>query len=67
MSRRALTAICAGVALAAIVIGVGVYVLVSDDGLAAGAGDVIAYSCKERKNVWYAVCLMNTDGSESSA
>jgi Tol biopolymer transport system component len=64
MSRRALTAMCAGVALAAIVIGVGVYVLVSDDGLAAGAGDVIAYSCKERKNVWYAVCLMNTDGTE---
>jgi Tol biopolymer transport system component len=64
MSRRALTALCAGVALAAIALGVGVYVLVSDDGIAAGTGNLIAYSCKERKNVWYAVCVMNTDGSE---
>jgi Tol biopolymer transport system component len=64
MSRRALTALCAGVTVLIIVVGVGVYVLVSGNGLAAGTGDVIAYTCKERKNVWYAVCVMNTDGSE---
>lgn len=28
-------------------------------------GDVIAYSCKEKKNPWYAVCLIRADGSEA--
>ena len=32
--------------------------------LPPGTGDFIAYSCKERKNVWYAVCVMKVDGSE---
>jgi len=63
MSRRALIAICAGAAIAVIGIGVGLYVVVRGDPLPAGSGDVVAYSCKERKNVWYAVCVMNTDGS----
>jgi TolB protein len=27
-------------------------------------GDVIAYSCKERGNIWYAICSMRSDGSE---
>src|SRR6476659_8840531 len=64
MSRRALIAIGAGAILAAGVGGVGVYVVRSDDTLPAGTGDFIAYSCKERKNVWYAVCVMKSDGSE---
>lgn len=64
MSRRALIAISAGAALAAVSISVGVYVVLSDDSLPAGTGDSIAYSCKERKNVWYAVCVMKSDGSE---
>ena len=64
MSRRALIAISAGAALAVIAISVGVYVVLSDERVPPGTGDFIAYSCKERKNVWYAVCVMKVDGSE---
>ena len=64
MSRRALIAVSTGAALAAIAISVGVYVLLSDDPLPSGTGDFVAYNCKERKNVWYAVCVMKVDGSE---
>ena len=27
-------------------------------------GDLIAYSCKEPGNTWYAICVMKSDGSE---
>ena len=64
MSRRALTAISAGAALAVAAIGVGAYILLSGDSPSPGRGDVIAYSCQERKNLWYAVCVMKVDGSE---
>ena len=64
MSRRAPIAVSAGAGLAAIAISVSVYVLLSDDPLPSGTGDFIAYSCKERNNVWYAVCVMKVDGSE---
>jgi Tol biopolymer transport system component len=64
MSRRALIAIAAAAAIAAVALGAGIYFASSEKGVAAGKGDVIAYSCKERKNVWYAVCVMNTDGSD---
>ena len=64
MSRRALIAISAGTALAAIAISLGAYVVLADGPLSRGTGDFIAYSCKERKNVWYAVCVMKVDGSE---
>ena len=40
-----------------------VFVLSPDDP-APVRGDVIAYSCKERDNIWYAICSMKTDGSE---
>jgi Tol biopolymer transport system component len=63
VSRRAVIVISAGAALA-IAVSVGVYLVLSDDPLPPGTGDVIAYSCKERKNVWYAVCVMKSDGSE---
>src|SRR5262245_22872916 len=63
MSRRTLIAIAAAAALAAAAIGAGVYSLLREKSLAAGTGDAIAYSCKEKKNVWYAVCVMKTDGS----
>ena len=39
------------------------YLLVRDDASVA-RGDLIAYSCKEPKNDWYAVCVMRSDGSE---
>jgi Tol biopolymer transport system component len=28
-------------------------------------GDLIAYSCKERQNDWYAICVIRIDGTES--
>jgi Tol biopolymer transport system component len=28
-------------------------------------GELIAYSCKEPNNVWYAICVVRTDGTES--
>ena len=55
---------CAGAALAAIAISVGAYVVLADDPPPLGTGDFIAYSCKERNNVWYAVCVMKVDGSK---
>jgi Tol biopolymer transport system component len=64
VSRRALIAISAAAAVAAIAISVGVYVVLSHERVPPGTGDFIAYSCKERKNVWYAVCVMKVDGSE---
>ena len=27
------------------------------------SGDLIAYSCREPKNVWYAVCVIRPDGT----
>ena len=65
MSPQALTAISAGAVVALIAIGVSAYVLLSDHPLPRGTGEVVAYSCKERKNVWYAVCVMKSDGSEN--
>ena len=64
MPRRALIAIVAAAGAAVIAIGVGVHVLLSGERAPPGTGDFIAYSCKERKNVWYAVCVMKVDGSE---
>jgi Tol biopolymer transport system component len=63
MLRRTLIAIAAAAAVAAVATGAGVYSLTRTNTVAAGTGDLIAYSCKERKNVWYAVCVMNTDGT----
>jgi len=38
------------------------YVLRADD--SPVRGDLIAYSCKEPGNTWYAICVMKSDGSE---
>jgi Tol biopolymer transport system component len=47
----------------AVVVGAAVFLLSGDD--PAVAGDLIAYSCKESKNPWYAICVMRSDGTES--
>ena len=31
---------------------------------ASPTGELIAYSCKEPRNAWYAICLMRSDGTE---
>ena len=64
MPRRTIIAIAAGSVAALIAIGVAVFVIARDDTLAAD-GDLIAYSCKEPKNVWYAICVIHQDGTES--
>ena len=40
-------------------------VLVLGDESEPARGDLIAYSCKEPKNVWYAICVIRRDGTES--
>jgi TolB protein len=40
------------------------YVLMAGESVAAGTGEFIAYSCKERNNNWYAVCVMKADGAD---
>jgi Tol biopolymer transport system component len=42
----------------------GLIVLRAGGSLPAGTGEFIAYSCKERKNNWYAVCVMKSDGTD---
>jgi Tol biopolymer transport system component len=46
-----------------VVIGVSAFVLARDDPLPS-KGDRIAYSCKEKNNAWYAICVSEIDGSD---
>lgn len=39
-------------------------VLILRDERALASGDLIAYSCKEPNNDWYAICVMRSDGTE---
>jgi len=47
-----------------LVVGAIAGVLVVRDEDPAARGDAIAYSCKERGNAWYAICVMETDGTD---
>ena len=54
--------------IAAAVVAVGAmavaaFVLVRDEE-ATPSGDLIAYGCREPKNVWYAVCVIRQDGTD---
>ena len=61
-SRRALAVVLA-VAVAVVAVAVGTVALGrSEAGPAHGA--LIAYSCKEKKNPWYAICVVGRDGSD---
>ena len=64
MSHRLAIAIVGAAALVAVVLAVGGYLLTSDSSSPA-RGELIAYSCKEPKNVWYAICVIRSDGTES--
>lgn len=48
--------------VAAGAVAVAAFVLVRDEETAP-SGDLIAYSCREPKNVWYAVCVIRPDGT----
>jgi TolB protein len=57
--------ISVAVSLGALVVaGAIVGVLAVRDEGARARGDLIAYSCKEPGNRWYAICVMKADGSE---
>jgi len=58
--------IAAGLGLIAIAVVAGVVgtmAYLRDSGQPA-RGDLIAYSCKEPNNVWYAICVIRIDGTE---
>ena len=63
-SRRTLVAIAAGSVVVLLGLGVAGYVL-SRDSATSATGDLIAYGCKERKNPWYAICSIGSDGTDS--
>ncbi len=57
--------IALAVGTGALLVAVGIVgVLVARDDEPAAQGDLIAYSCKEPKNDWYAICVMKSDGTE---
>lgn len=62
-TRPIVTAIAVGIG-ALLVTGAIVGVLVAREEDTAPSGDLIAYSCKEPKNDWYAICMMRSDGTE---
>jgi Tol biopolymer transport system component len=59
--------IAAGIGLIAIAVGAGVVGTMAylRDSPQPARGDLIGYSCKEPNNVWYAICVIRTDGTES--
>ena len=63
MSTRALAFALAAVAL----IGAGAVAVfaLSSNADPPAAGDLIAYSCTEKHNPWYGICLVRTDGSDA--
>jgi Tol biopolymer transport system component len=62
-ARRFVVAMAVGGALLVVAIAGVAYLLLRDDEVVS-RGDLIAYSCKEQKNVWYAICVMRSDGTE---
>ena len=52
------------IAVLAVAIGVAVLGPIRDGAIPAD-GSQIAYSCKEPHNVWYAICVIHKDGTES--
>src|SRR5262245_29152370 len=62
LSRRGVAV--AAAALAALVVVVGAFIALKREGAIPADGDLIAFSCKEPKNIWYAICIANSDGGE---
>jgi dipeptidyl aminopeptidase/acylaminoacyl peptidase len=44
---------------------VGTLLLLVRDNAQPAKGDLIAYSCKEPKNRWWAICAIRSDGTEN--
>ena len=63
-SRRAVAVILAvAAALAVVAVAVGTFAFRRSEAGPARA-DLIAYSCKEKNNPWYAICVVGRDGSD---
>jgi len=62
-SRRSAVSLAVGITSLVVVFAIASLVLTRDETPAA-RGDVIAYSCKEPGNPWYAICVMKSDGTE---
>jgi len=63
LSRRAIVAVAAAAVVALVVVVGTVIALTREDAIPANV-DLIAFSCKEPKNIWYAICIANSDGTE---
>ena len=63
MSRPLVAAVSVAAALVVVAVAVGGY-LVTSDSSSPARGELIAYSCKEPNNIWYAICVIRTDGTE---
>ncbi|HEX5027398.1 MAG TPA: hypothetical protein VFV56_01155 [Gaiellaceae bacterium] len=63
MSRPVVVAAAVAAVLVVVVSAVGGYLVVGDSPSPA-RGELIAYSCKEPNNVWYAICVIRSDGTE---
>jgi TolB protein len=63
VTRRTLVLVgSAGIAAAVLLTAAALFAM--DEGAPGAEGDVIAYGCKEPKNVWYAICVGSVDGTE---
>jgi dipeptidyl aminopeptidase/acylaminoacyl peptidase len=51
--------------VALIAVGVVAAAVLTRDDPPAVTGDLIAYSCKEKRNTWFAICVIRVDGTES--
>ena len=64
MSSRRIAVGIACTAIALMASALGAFAFLHDPGQPARC-DLIAYSCKEPNNIWYAICVIRTDGTES--
>jgi Tol biopolymer transport system component len=63
LSHRAIVAVAAVAVVVLALVVWAVIALTREDAIPAN-GDLIAFSCKEPKNTWYAICITNSDGTE---
>jgi len=65
-SRRSAVSLAVGITSLVVVFAIASLVLTRDETPAA-RGDVIAYSCKEPGNPWYAICVIRATAPRSGA
>jgi Tol biopolymer transport system component len=56
--------VAAAAATFVLVIVAGAFIALTRDGAIPAHGDLIAFSCKEPNNIWYAICTATSDGAE---